>query len=211
MAKASWAALAVAALWLPFVLRSAGATPSTSSAERTAAPPVAPSEARAELAHMRADLARAERRLAQLETTEHVQSAQVGQAEPNTTAAQAPSGEVTDEQRRGRVEQTFTAERADTDSKPERALDTVLRELLPAGSSVLAIDCRDTLCRVETSHPDGDSQRAYVGAIALPRPDRTRPFDGALFDSGEQLADGRTVRSVTYFVRPGRELPGAAP
>jgi hypothetical protein len=211
MSKALWAGtLAAIGLWLSFALRSESQAGRGVASPPQPAAPAGADAARVELAQLRQSLARTERRLAELETTRPDAQAQPQLARgQESSPATADSQQFTNQQRQERVAAAFAAERADPSWQPERALGEVMREALPPGSSVRAIDCRSSLCRVETSHPDASSQRTYVSAIVFSQPGRVRPYDGALFDEGEALAGGG-LRSVTYFLRPGRELPDAA-
>jgi hypothetical protein len=106
------------------------------------------------------------------------------------------------------VDAAFDSESVDPSWRPEAEVRSTLRELLPAGVSLRSVDCRRSLCRVETSHPNAESQRAYVQAVAMPSPTQgNRPFDGALFDEGTPSPGGHEVRSITYLMRPGFEPP----
>ena len=91
--------------------------------------------------------------------------------------------------------------------RPEAEIRTLLRSMLPEGASVRALDCRQPLCRLETTHPDEQSYAALVQALALPQSDQPRPFGGALFDEGEPASDGRGLHSTTYLLRIGHDLP----
>jgi hypothetical protein len=168
----------------------------------------------AELTRVEMRLMMAEQRIGELEREKP--SPAVGSARPTSDErpdnVDAPGNNagsaLTEEERRAHVNAAFTAETADPSWKPEASVRSTLNELLPKGASVASIECRRSLCRVETSHPNAESQRSYVQAVGLPGPTQaSRPFAGALFDEGTPSADGREVRSVTYFTRPGFELP----
>jgi len=170
-----------------------------------------------ELERLRSDLASAERRIAVLE----IVTPEPGAASPATAASPAAAdgpGEAanadegsSDEHQRAAIAHAFDAEADDPSWNPDAEIQGVVQASLPAGSTVRSLQCRSSLCRVETSHPDQPAQAAYVSSLSIPRPGSTRPFKGVRFDAAERSADGRELRSVTYLVRRGHAFPNAAP
>lgn len=160
---------------------------------------------RADLARMQASLARAERRIAELESAKAVTDQAPTAVPPDQDPAAAPA-EPSHEEQQALTASAFESEPEDA-SWNEREIEQVIRTVLPSGSALQSVSCRSTLCRVETRHPDAAAQRAYVDALGMPRPGEPRPFQGALFDQGAPSGNGRELRSVTYLVRRGHELP----
>lgn len=120
-------------------------------------------------------------------------------------AKPAPSSE----QVRDRFETFFSTEAVDPAWNREAA-DTLAKgvhAVLPAGSSLRRIECRGTLCRVETSHVDVAGFRAFAQHAFLDR--ETRVGSSGFFASllGEPAPDG-AVTAVAYLAREGKELPG---
>jgi hypothetical protein len=172
-----------------------------------------------ELERLRSDLASAERRIAVLEIATPERGAADSATLLPSAAAGAPLGEAAanaaaasaGDDQRAQVARAFDAESDDASWNPDAEIKSVVQAALPAGSTVRSLQCRSSLCRVETSHPDEQGQAAYVNSLSIPRPGSTRPFKGVLFDGGERTADGRELRSVTYVVRRGYAFPGAGP
>ena len=130
----------------------------------------------------------------------------VASADPADQSAQP--AKFTDAERREHVAEVFDAERTDPSWHGEADARSLFRQVLPAGSALRSVACRKSLCRVETSHPDAEARRAYVNALAMPNPGREMPFAGMLFDAeDDQAENGQTLRSVTYLVRTGYDLP----
>jgi hypothetical protein len=158
-----------------------------------------------------AALAQAEQRILELERQRQPRALPVNEDRHEDQPSkdnrdETKDSELTETDRHARVEAAFATQGADPHWKPEPALRAVLREASLAGASIRSVDCRSSMCRVETSHPDLENERAYVQVIAFPSPNQAaRPFAAALFDEPTTSPDGREVRTVTYFTRPGFE------
>jgi len=126
----------------------------------------------------------------------------VAGAAPASAAPAPSSAEVRD-----RLEGVFRAEPVDAawSLSAVRTLDGKLGALLPARSSVRSVDCRGSLCRIETSHADVNDyrdfvQRAFLGQIEL--------WNAGFFVN--VLSDptpGQPVVTVAYLAREGQSLP----
>ena len=92
-------------------------------------------------------------------------------------------------------------------SSPETELRSLLNEVLPAGAAIGALECKQTLCRLETTHPDQGNQATFVQAFLFARPGQERPYGGALFDEPAASPDDHGVRSTTYLLRSGYDMP----
>jgi hypothetical protein len=84
---------------------------------------------------------------------------------------------------------------------------SVLRRLVKPGSELGAVDCRETLCRVEARHRDLDAYQAFATAVL----DDERDQDG-LWNAGlnSQVVEQSptAVSSVTFLSREGAPVPG---
>jgi hypothetical protein len=110
---------------------------------------------------------------------------------------------------RDRFEVFFASEAVDS-SWNWKAADTLtkgIQAVLPAGSVLRRIECRGTLCRVETSHLDVDTYRTYTQDAFLNR--ETRVGSSGFFASllGDSTVGGSVV-AVAYLAREGKALPG---
>lgn len=64
--------------------------------------------------------------------------------------------------------------------------------------------CRDSLCRVETTHASEEAFHAFIeGALAAPQ---DRVWDGAFFTHATAGPSSGQVSGVTYLVRDGRSV-----
>jgi len=86
-----------------------------------------------------------------------------------------------------------------------RRMDATLLARLPVKSAVTSIDCRSTLCRIETTHDGYAYAREFVGQLLTPE---RQPWNGAFY-TGPIAQDSRSgaVTFVTYLAREGVELP----
>jgi len=110
---------------------------------------------------------------------------------------------------RERFDAVFGAEAVDA-SWSGRAADALAKSvqaLLPAGSTLRRVECRGTLCRIETLHADVDGFRTYAQDAFVHR--ETRVGASGFFASlvGEP-APGEPVVGVVYLAREGKQLPG---
>jgi hypothetical protein len=136
-------------------------------------------------------------------------------AEPGHAAAEAPPSapepagpSPTSEQVRDGFESLFRAEPVDT-TWSRGAADTLGRGIgavLPAGSKLGGIECRDTLCRIETSHADPDEFRTYARSAFLDHDKRVS--SSGFFASIVRAPAGGPLTAVVYLTREGKELPG---
>lgn len=202
-------AAAAALVWAAVAWRGTGSDPARPAAASADDAPQ-PQDAQrmtTELEGMRSTLARTERRLAQLESkpeTAPVSADEDTALEPETSP-KAP--EISDAERRAFVAQSFDHEPRDPTWAPESELRALLHDTLPAGAVLRALDCRQTLCRLETAHPDVASHATFVQSLMFGQPGRERPYGGALFDEPAPAADDPGLRSTTYLLRSGRQMP----
>lgn len=86
-----------------------------------------------------------------------------------------------------------------------RTVDATLSAELPAKSAIKSIDCRSTLCRIESTHDGYTYAKAFVNQLVLPE---RRPWNGAFY-TGPVARDPQSgaVTFVTYLAREGAAMP----
>ncbi len=72
----------------------------------------------------------------------------------------------------------------------------------PAGSMLLDLGCRSTLCRIEVSHVDGIAQERFVAALAPLGLFSNDGISGMVFHQGSKAE----LRSVYFIAREGHDL-----
>lgn len=110
-------------------------------------------------------------------------------------------------------ETTWAAEPTDSkwaDSATKLARDRVA-SVLPTGSTVDSIDCKDSMCRIETSHATRAQYQAFVdGALRDPH---THIWNGGYMFAleSDDSARGGDIKVVSFLARDGAELPPITP
>jgi hypothetical protein len=103
---------------------------------------------------------------------------------------------------------TFSAQRVDASwaGTAQNLASERLRATLPEGSEVRSVECRASLCRIETSHTDEQRYESFVRQTFLDP--KTQLWNGGLFsttlDDGQ--SEGRLVM-VSYLAREGQAVP----
>jgi hypothetical protein len=126
---------------------------------------------------------------------------------PRDSAVTPPPSPVSTAQLRQRLEAYFGDEPFDpawARSAEQHAKDGV-RAALPDPSQLRSVECRGSLCRIETEHGDSEQSLTFVQAAFM---DPKRQVWNAAFVTvrGEDSTDDRIV-TVTYLAREGVELP----
>jgi len=132
-------------------------------------------------------------------------SAAASESEPSAAVEQArPKFTLTREEMRSRLNERFTAERADLGwSKPAQALiDRHLQAGLPDGSHLLSVDCRRTMCRVEAQHSNLEVYHRFVDKALL---FRGGGWNGPVMTGILNPGDAQ-VNSVAYLLRDGADF-----
>ncbi|HMI91828.1 MAG TPA: hypothetical protein VK509_10720 [Polyangiales bacterium] len=62
------------------------------------------------------------------------------------------------------IAQRFAAESRDASWREAAGLEAKLNAILPSGSRLRSLDCRASLCKVETTHPDLERYREFLAA-----------------------------------------------
>ncbi|NTX08115.1 hypothetical protein [Myxococcus sp. CA040A] len=125
---------------------------------------------------------------------------------PETVVTPTPSP-VSTEQVRQRLEDYFGDESFDTAwarSAEQQAKDGV-RAALPVPSQLRSVECRASLCRIETEHGDSEQSLTFVRTAFM---DPERQVWNAAFVTvrGADSTDDHIV-TVTYLAREGVDLP----
>jgi hypothetical protein len=120
--------------------------------------------------------------------------------------ASAPQRAVTSEEVRDHYEISFIGENVDAAwSQKARGLASErLKVTLPDSSAVRSIDCRTSMCRIETSHADLDHYRQFVQKSFM-EPESSI-WNAATYSSIIDDSSGNLV-VVSYVSRDGQPLP----
>jgi hypothetical protein len=133
-------------------------------------------------------------------------AAPVAEREPlpgPVAAPQPPPVEVVSE----RIEEHFGTEPPDTAwaRGAEHLAAGGVKAALPDHSLLRSVECRASMCRIETEHADLDRSQTFV-RTAFMTPGRQVWNGGFLSMRAGDSADGKVV-TVTYLAREGKELP----
>src|SRR6185312_7924965 len=133
-------------------------------------------------------------------------SASQASADPAPAAPAAPAPQRTNQEIMDHYEISFTEQNADAAWAPgaRHLAEQRLKATMPDGSEVRAIDCRTSLCRIETSHADMAHYQQFVRS-ALFDP-TTSVWNAATYSSLVEDRDGHLV-VVSYVSREGEPLP----
>lgn len=124
---------------------------------------------------------------------------------PTSEPAPPPKVPTTEEMRDG-LNVHFYEEAVDTSwsETTRRQLQTRVSGLLPAGSKLVSMECRSTMCRAEVAHPDLEAHREFIRAGFSSPAEMWRIATNV---SLGEPADSAKVTSIVFLSREGRELP----
>jgi hypothetical protein len=113
------------------------------------------------------------------------------------------------------TEDAFAAEPVDEHWEARRQLMEKLPAALPQGSTIMDLDCRTTLCRVETKHVDAARYAQFTQQFDIKPGQRAEDalwggssrFVSAPDDIDEEAQESDQVIGVAFLARPGSELP----
>jgi hypothetical protein len=111
---------------------------------------------------------------------------------------------------RDRLEASFMEERADArwSGEARRTAETRIEAILPETSKLQSLECRNSMCRIETVHQGLDSLHQFVQGAFINS--ETKLWNGGFFST--ELADpvdGKLV-IVSYLAREGEALSPVA-
>jgi hypothetical protein len=122
-------------------------------------------------------------------------------------AAPAPGKKlVTEQEAEVRLERRFASESVDSTWRSEAvpALQRLFSGHTGAGSRITGIDCRQSMCRVETVHKDFGTYRTLAYDVVT---SMNEPWRGAamMHVVGDPEAPGE-VKAIAYMAKPGVDL-----
>jgi hypothetical protein len=82
--------------------------------------------------------------------------------------------------------------------------------VLPKGSEMRSLECRETMCRIETSHASLEESRQYTQTAFLDQSTQIWNVPGYTMRIGD-TSEGAPVVMVAYIAREGHELPTLTP
>jgi hypothetical protein len=136
--------------------------------------------------------------------------AMAASAEPRTAPAEprtAPAEPPAPFDPRARLDSAFLAQQADPawTASASRLVESRIGAALPPGSALRGVECRASLCKIESDHPDLPHyqrffQRAFVDQD-------TRAWNGAVTTAELADAGDGTVHVISYLAREGAALP----
>jgi hypothetical protein len=137
-----------------------------------------------------------------------------GPAEAEVSEHRAASGTPpTGEEMRDQLQASFAVDAPVAPGQDRRPdLEKRVRAVIPAGSSVRSLECRSSLCRIETMHPSVEEFRDFVQRGYLTLDFATRVSNGPVFATLlAPPAAGQPVVGVAFLGRDGAVLPGFTP
>jgi hypothetical protein len=111
------------------------------------------------------------------------------------------------EEAQDRLDTFFLEERTDASGGQEarQVIHGRIDAVLPERSSLLAVDCHASLCRIETMHTTLEDFQEFVrSGFMAPE---TRLWNGGFFASVVGESAGGEVTTVAYLARDGQGLP----
>lgn len=108
---------------------------------------------------------------------------------------------------RDRLEGRFSQERAEPkwSTEAQQLAETRLPATLPPSSSLRSVDCRGSMCRIETSHQDLEHYRQFVHKAFLTP--ATHLWNGGFFSTLIDDPGSGTMVAVAFLGRDGEALP----
>ena len=126
----------------------------------------------------------------------------------SAAAIEAKTPEMAMAEAHERLEIAFTEDRLDPEwaSTAQRIANSKLPEVLPKGSAIRSVECRSSICRLETSHRDREAYWAFLHAAIM----NSNVLWNAATYSTPLNDDPNENFMVTYIAREGHLLPQMA-
>jgi hypothetical protein len=124
---------------------------------------------------------------------------------PQQVQTSAP--EITSEEIREHIETVFYAEAESPDwsINARRQAHEKLTKLLPVSANLRALDCRSSMCRIETEHANDEDAREFILGAFVSR--ETALWNAGFFSTEIGMtANDRHIR-LSYMARENQELP----
>jgi len=132
---------------------------------------------------------------------------------PPTAAPEPQSAEnvppPSPERELAHIQAEFAAEGNDPSWNPGRELQAKVEEVMPRGSVLRSIECRRSMCRMETSHADLDDYNKFAHEFLLARLDHPLWTGPTTFDVRSPTRAGEALVVVGYLGRDS--LPSLEP
>jgi hypothetical protein len=124
-----------------------------------------------------------------------------------------PTSPPTGEEMRDHLEAAFAADPPAAARDLAQGLEDGARAALPAGSRVRSVECRASLCRIETEHAGLDDYRAFVQRAFFSHDAKQVSIGPVFANPPGEPRHGEPVVAVVYVGREGTVLPmpGAIP
>jgi hypothetical protein len=179
-----------------------------------------------ELAELRAELESLKRNGAASELSRALRAGTAARATVPSPSAEAAPGErlepaveaesaeqapqITEEEIAVQLDNHFDTEQRDPAWADQATQDATraITEGLPSGSTVTKVECRKSLCRVDTQHDDVDAFRAFADASFL---SRERKIWNGGFSTMVRAESESGVSAVSYIAKEGESVPGPEP
>jgi hypothetical protein len=132
-------------------------------------------------------------------------------AAPATAPAPAAAHPPAPVDPRVQLDAAFLAERADPawTGGAGRLAEARIGGALPPGSALRALECRASLCRIETEHPDLPHYRQFFQRAFIDQD--SRAWNGAVTTAELTEAGDGSVHVISYLAREGAPLPQGGP
>lgn len=128
---------------------------------------------------------------------------------PAAPAAEPPKPAVSVAEARDSYEIAFGSDHPDPGwtAAELRRTNQKVQAALPEGSELKSLDCRASLCRIETSHADLSRYRTFVHSAFMDP--ATQVWNAATFSTRENdgAGSGEPLLIVSYVAREGQDLP----
>lgn len=130
-------------------------------------------------------------------------------SEPATPTETAPPPPLEPPVLRERMDQCFTQERPDPSwaAQAKQQVEASLAAVLPSSSAIRSVECRTTMCRIESTHGDREQYQRFI-QDGLMNPDK-QAWNGAFLALRFGEPTDGPMLAVVYVAREGEELPTA--
>jgi hypothetical protein len=127
--------------------------------------------------------------------------------QPNAPPASSAPAPATPAEIHARFDARFNEERRDEAwaGTSQRTATSRISAVLPATSKLQSIECRASMCRIETTHEDAGHYRNFVRDGFLDP--NTAPWNGAYFSTAVPDPDSGKLVATAYLAREGESLP----
>lgn len=124
-----------------------------------------------------------------------------------TSSPTAPAAAIEPVEVQARLDAKFTDERSDAAwaVTSQRLVTTKLSAVLPPASELRSVECRASMCKIESRHEDAVRYRQFAQS-AFSDPE-TEAWNAGFFSTATLEPGSSRVIAVAYVAREGQELP----